>query len=203
MGSLLDAGSVSVPFESLKRVTRERKYAVEEVEGVLRGVATAATGGGDGSGSSGQTCPPFTPAEAASARLEHYVQQLQGLKRKLEATSLTESEDLGRIRARLQHLRDLGAPPRDGQVEWNRRRIDCLLVDHMLRAGYNRAAAGLAASAGIQPLVELHIFAGAQKVVEALRAHDCGQVLAWCEENRARLRKAKSRLEFKLRVQVR
>lgn len=54
-----------------------------------------------------------------------------------------------------------------------------------------------------QPLVELHIFAGAQRVVEALRAHNCGPALAWCEENRARLRKAKSRLEFKLRVQVR
>lgn len=53
-----------------------------------------------------------------------------------------------------------------------------------------------------QPLVELHIFAGAQRVVEALRAHDCGLALAWCEEHRARLRKARSRLEFKLRVQV-
>ncbi len=30
-----------------------------------------------------------------------------------------------------------------------------------------------------------------------------GPALAWCEEQRARLRKAKSKLEFKLRVQVR
>jgi macrophage erythroblast attacher len=51
--------------------------------------------------------------------------------------------------------------------------------------------------------VELHIFAGAQRVVEALRGHDCGPALAWCDEHRARLRKAKSRLEFKLRVQAR
>lgn len=53
-----------------------------------------------------------------------------------------------------------------------------------------------------QPLVELHIFAGAQRVVEALRGHDCGPALAWCEEQRPRLRKARSKLEFKLRVQV-
>jgi hypothetical protein len=50
--------------------------------------------------------------------------------------------------------------------------------------------------------VELHIFGGAQRVVEALRGHDCSEALAWCEDNRARLRKAKSKLEFKLRVQV-
>ena len=68
----------------------------------------------------------------------------------LEATSVTEREDLARCRARLQHLRDLGAPAPDAQIEWNRRRLDCLLVDHMLRGGYNQAAAGLAASANIQ-----------------------------------------------------
>lgn len=105
--------------------------------------------------------------------------------------------------------------------------------------------------------MELHIFEGAQGVVDALRAHNCGELqcllafghlpavvqcvrcaqieppmmlqlraapsalaaptptcldrcaplagpaLAWCEEQRPRLRKAKSKLEFKLRVQVR
>ena len=60
----------------------------------------------------------------------------------------------------------------------------------------------MAGSAGIQPLTELHIFRGAQRVAEALAHHDCGPALAWCEEHRPRLRKAKSRLEFKLRVQV-
>lgn len=189
MSALLDASSVSVPFESLKRVTRDRKYAVEEVEGVLKGVAAAAAGNEGGGGT------------ATAAQLDQYVQQLQGLKRKLEATAEQEDAELARCRARLAHLRGLGAPPRDGQVAWNRRRIDALLVDHMLRCGHNRAAAALAASAGIQPLVELHIFAGAQRVVEGLRAHDCGLALAWCEEHRARLRKARSRLEFKLRVQ--
>lgn len=40
----------------------------------------------------------------------------------------------------------------------------------------------------------------------AAKAHTvpppAGPALAWCEEHRPRLRKAKSRLEFKLRVQV-
>ncbi|PSC68261.1 Sorbitol dehydrogenase [Micractinium conductrix] len=140
MANMLDAGSVSVPFESLKRVTRERKYTVDEVEAVVKGVAKAAGGGGAPS------------ADAAAAQLEQYEQQLQGLKRKLEITSQAETDDLARCRVRLQHLRALGPPPRAaGQVEWNRRRIDCLLVDHLLRGGYNAAASGLAAAAGIEP----------------------------------------------------
>lgn len=32
----------------------------------------------------------------------------------------------------------------------------------------------------VQPLVELHIFEGAQSVVDALRAHDCGKGLLEC-----------------------
>lgn len=72
MSALLDASSVSVPFESLKRVTRERKYAVEEVEGMVKGLAAAASGdrGDDDKG-------------ATVAQLDQYVQQLQGLKRKV------------------------------------------------------------------------------------------------------------------------
>ncbi|PRW44610.1 macrophage erythroblast attacher [Chlorella sorokiniana] len=188
--NLLDAGSVSVPYESLKRVTRERKYMIEEAEGIGKGVAAAA-----------RDASLAHDASAAHARLDQLLSQLQGLKRKLEGTSLSEREDLARCRARLQHLRDLGAPDKDAQIEWNRRRLDSLLVDHMLRGGYNGAAAALASSSGIQPLVELHIFEGAQSVVDALRAHNCGPALAWCEEQRPRLRKAKSKLEFKLRVQ--
>ncbi|KAI7844811.1 hypothetical protein COHA_001691 [Chlorella ohadii] len=107
--NLLDAGSVSVPFESLKRVTRERKqvlgYMIEEAEGVSKGVAAAA-----------RDASLAQDASAAHAHLDQLVSQLQGLKRKLEATSLSEREDLARCRARLQHLRDLGAPDKDAQA---------------------------------------------------------------------------------------
>lgn len=76
MASALDAGSVAVPFESLKRVTRERKYFIEEVEGVIKGVQTAAAAAGGGGDAGGG-------ADAAQAHLEQYVVQLQGLKRKV------------------------------------------------------------------------------------------------------------------------
>lgn len=54
-----------------------------------------------------------------------------------------------------------------------------------------------------QELVDLHVFAGARKVVADLRQHDCTAALAWCEEHKGRLKKGKNKLEFKLRMQVR
>ena len=51
--------------------------------------------------------------------------------------------------------------------------------------------------------MDTHIYASARGVLEALARHDCGPALAWCEAHRPRLRKQKSKLEFKLRVQAR
>lgn len=54
----------------------------------------------------------------------------------------------------------------------------------------------------VQDFVELHIFAGAQNVVQHLRNHDCSAALKWCEDNRARVKRHRNRLEFKLRLQA-
>ena len=51
--------------------------------------------------------------------------------------------------------------------------------------------------------MDLHVFAGARKVVADLRQHDCTAALAWCEEHKGRQKKGKNKLEFKLRMQVR
>lgn len=54
----------------------------------------------------------------------------------------------------------------------------------------------------VQDLVDLHVFAGARKVVADLRQHDCTAALVWCEEHKGRLKKGKNKLEFRLRMQV-
>jgi hypothetical protein len=63
------------------------------------------------------------------------------------------------------------------------------------------AAARLAQQTGSEQLCDMHIFEDARRVVEGLQRHDCSVALAWCDENRVRLRKIKSSLEFKLRLQ--
>jgi macrophage erythroblast attacher len=53
----------------------------------------------------------------------------------------------------------------------------------------------------LQDLVDIDIFVDARKVVDALLNKDCSEALAWCAENKSKLKKSKSKLEFKLRLQ--
>ena len=68
----------------------------------------------------------------------------------LDATGEAEHADVGRLRARLAHLGELGQPARERHIEWNRRRLDRLLVDHLLRCGYHGTALKLIEAAGVQ-----------------------------------------------------
>lgn len=61
-----------MPFESLKRTTRDRKYAVDAVEETLAGLAQAPAG----------DTPAAQHADVLQ-RLSRYISELQGLKRKV------------------------------------------------------------------------------------------------------------------------
>ena len=47
----------------------------------------------------------------------------------------------------------------------------------------------------------MDIFLVCQRVEEALRVHDTGPCLLYCHENRSKLRRLKSSLEFQVRLQ--
>jgi macrophage erythroblast attacher len=84
---------------------------------------------------------------------------------------------------------------------WDETRLDRMLVDYMLRAGMHETAEKLADARDIRPLVELDIFSASRTIVDALRERDCAPALRWCAENRRRLAKVQSTLEFRLRLQ--
>ncbi|KAI6669095.1 hypothetical protein NL676_003980 [Syzygium grande] len=110
-------------------------------------------------------------------RLSSLVSRLQGLKRKLEEGSRTEHLQAQRCRARLDHLES--ADP-ENLSEWNN--------------------TPLAESTNIQDLVDIDVFLEA-KVIDALQNKEVGPALAWCGENKSRLKKSKSIFEFQLRLQ--
>lgn len=150
---------LQVPYESLRRISRDRKYTLDEVSAVLTALKDACQS-------------PLQAAEAHSL-LDRLVNQVQGLKRKVGRWSFRlqvlpsvalpaqltgpcsiclqcdeaaqfEEQDANRCRARLQHLKDAGAPPKDSVIEWNRPRLDRLLVDHLMRTGRLSTALQLA-----------------------------------------------------------
>jgi len=132
------------------------------------------------------------------------VGRLQNLKRKLTDIKSEESLYVSRSRQRLEHLNGLTKIPTansDAYTRWSRVRLDRILVDYMLREGFNETAGQLAREEGIEPYVDIELFTQAKRVEQALRRFSCTEALQWCNENKSNLRKMKSTFEFNLRLQ--
>ncbi|GMN51214.1 hypothetical protein TIFTF001_020364 [Ficus carica] len=175
-----------VPFEHYKKTIRANHRVVEkEMSAVVSAVSDAA----DRSDIS---------RDDAVSHLTSLVSRLQGLKRKLEEGSRAEHLQAQRCRARLDHLESVDA---ENLSEWNNVRVKRILVDYMLRMSYYDTAVKLAESSNIQDLVDIDVFQEAKKVIEALQNKEVAAALAWCADNKSRLKKSKSKFEFQLRLQ--
>lgn len=70
----------------------------------------------------------------------------------LQLTEIAEVEEqeAHRCKVRLEHLIKIGQPQKNHALEWNHKRMDRILVDHMLRSGFLESASQLASSAQIE-----------------------------------------------------
>ncbi|KAG8380715.1 hypothetical protein BUALT_Bualt06G0044800 [Buddleja alternifolia] len=136
--------------------------------------------------------------DEAVHHLNSLVSRLQGLKRKLEEGSSTEHLQAQRCRARIDHLESAEVENMSG---WNSIRLKRILVDYMLRMSYYDTALKLAESSNIQDLVDIDVFYEAKIVIDALQKKEVAPALAWCADNKSKLKKSKSKFEFQLRLQ--
>ncbi|KAJ8493370.1 hypothetical protein OPV22_015091 [Ensete ventricosum] len=179
---------VRVPLEHLKKTMRTNyRLAEKEVAVVLSSVAEAV-----------DSSDPMSRDDALT-HLSSLVSRLQGLKRKLEEGSRVENLHAQRCRARLEHLDSVADA--DKFAEWKDVRLTRILVDYMLRMSYYDTAKKLAETSKMQELVDIDIFLVAKKIIDSLRNKEVAPALAWCAENKSRLKKSKSKLEFQLRLQ--
>ena len=219
---VVEAPFVRVPFEALKRAAKERKYIVEEVEKVMGqikkhaegeggGPSTEAPAQGDGESmdvdvAEGSAAEPTTSGkdeeeEAWSRDIDGMLSALGGLKRKLDDSTKVESVHISRCKARVEHLMSLGSYGTDRALSWNRRRMKRLVMDYLLRQGYHATALqAVETDEGLAQLLELDIFRSAQAIVDSLKQRKCGVALEWCAKHRSKLKRIKSKLEFKLRI---
>ncbi|WOL03457.1 macrophage erythroblast attacher [Canna indica] len=179
---------VRVPLEHLKKTIRTNyRLAEKELAAVLHSVSEAAARS------------DAMSTDDALTHLSSLVSRLQGLKRKLEEGSVLESQQVQRCRARLDHLE--ASNDVDKLVDWKEARLRRILVDYMLRMSYYDTAKNLAEISNIQELVDINVFLEARKVIDSLQNKEVAPALAWCAENKSRLKKSKSKLEFQLRLQ--
>ncbi|KAJ4970575.1 hypothetical protein NE237_003674 [Protea cynaroides] len=179
-----------VPFEHFKKTIRANQRIIEKE-------ITASIGSfHDAAYHLGGVC--LTSKEEAVDYLTSLVSRTQWLKRKLEEDYRTEKLQAQRCRARLDHLQ---ATQTENFSEWKNTRVKRILVDYMLRMSYYDTAMKLAESSNILDLVDIDFFQEAKKVIDALQNKEVASALAWCAENRFRLKKSKSKFEFQLRLQ--
>lgn len=135
------------------------------------------------------------------------VERLQVLKRKADESISDELSAVQACKRRLDHVRQaiIHIIPRDLQTayfnEWKQTRLDRMIIEHFLRLGYYETAECLAVRKDIRELTNLDIFQTTRDVEEDLRQHQTAKCIAWCSDNKSKLRKINSTIEFQLRVQ--
>lgn len=135
-------------------------------------------------------------------------QKLQVLKRKADE-SITDELSVTQIcKRKLDHLKGIMPQSRNtGEVgqgsvdQWKRIRLDRLVIEHLLRMGYYETAEELAARSDVRHLTNLEIFQTSREVEDDLANHSTTKCVHWCIDNKSKLRKINSTIEFSLRVQ--
>ncbi|KAK6950469.1 GID complex subunit containing RING finger motif [Daldinia eschscholtzii] len=134
------------------------------------------------------------------------IARMRGVKRKLTAFADEEQRLHRHEEARVRHLNEVYSMYSVDDVKyeaWSRTRLDRLLVDYLLRHGYNQSARALAQEKGIEPLVDLDTFEQMSRIRKCILNRSVTEALAWCTagDTKKELRKMDSNLEFMLRFQ--
>lgn len=133
--------------------------------------------------------------------LEGMTEKLMLMKRKAEESIHDEIEAAKTCKRRLDHLTETESLVPAVTNAWKKKRLDRMLVEYFLRTGYYNTAIRLANYSGIEDLTNIDLFMVSRDVEKALAEKDTSKCLAWCYENKSKLRKMKSTLEFSLRQQ--
>ncbi|KAK4158422.1 CTLH/CRA C-terminal to lish motif domain-containing protein [Chaetomidium leptoderma] len=192
---LLDQPCLRLPYELLRKNFRSIHYPLEwdstSVKNLLKETANGSL--------NGKTSP-----QDVVKNLDQMLVKMRGLKRKLTAAAEEEDRLYRQMDSRVAHLRELADLNTVDDVKyeaWSRQRLDRLLVDYMLRHGYDSSAIALADERGMRDLVDIDTFVVMSKIRQSLEGGSVQEALAWCNENKKELRKMQSNLEFMLRCQ--
>lgn len=151
--------------------------------------------------------------------LNGFVEKLHILKRKADE-SIGEELVAGQVcKRRLDHLKlhcktstlsffDSSQPMNEeeqisiaAENQWKKVRLNRLIVEHFLRLGYYSSAEVLADRCGIREISNVDIFQVIREVEKDLSQHNTSKCIMWCIDNKSKLRKINSNIEFKIRQQ--
>lgn len=182
--------TLKVPYETLnKRFRAAQKNIDRETSHVTMVVAELE-----------KTLSSCPAVDSVVSLLDGVVEKLSVLKRKAVESIQAEDESAKLCKRRIEHLKEHSSDQPAAASMWKRKRMDRMMVEHLLRCGYYNTAVKLARQSGIEDLVNIEMFLTAKEVEESLERRETATCLAWCHDNKSRLRKMKvcelSRLVF-------
>jgi macrophage erythroblast attacher len=178
-----DQPVLRLPYELLRNNFRSAHFIVEKESQTLKNNLKETVGASVG----GKASP-----EDVLKSLDLMLAKMRGLKRKLGAHADEEAQLYRQMDARVAHLSEISDMHTVDDVKyeaWSRQRLDRLLVDYLLRQGYNDSASSLADERQIRDLVDIDTFVSMSKIRRALENGSVQEALAWCSENKKELRK--------------
>ncbi|KAF1957647.1 protein FYV10 [Byssothecium circinans] len=191
---ILDQPLLRMPYELSRR---NQKTAQRYLENSTKDILTLST-------KTAKQSPTLAPSTTLE-NIDTLISKMQGLKRKISTLHDEEKRLHKSTRARLQHLQDLYEVQSLVDVkydEWSRVRLSRLLVDYLLREGYEESAAHLAMSQEITELVDVDAFVACHRIEKSLREEsNTALALNWCKENAKELKKLGNDFELELRLQ--
>ncbi|XP_078409744.1 E3 ubiquitin-protein transferase MAEA isoform X1 [Cetorhinus maximus] len=183
--------TLKVPYETLnKRFRAAQKNIDRETSHVTMVVAELE-----------KTLSNCPAVDSVVTLLDGVVEKLSALKRKAVESIQAEDESAKLCKRRIEHLKEHSSDQAAAVNMWKKKRMDRMMVEHLLRCGYYNTAVKLTKQSGIEDLVNIDMFLTAKEVEESLERQETATCLAWCHDNKSRLRKMKSCLEFSLRIQ--
>ncbi|CAH2059602.1 unnamed protein product, partial [Iphiclides podalirius] len=135
------------------------------------------------------------------------VEKLKTMKRKASEAISEEVQAAYVCKKRLEHLKEQASAqqePASAQASlthWRKVRLDRMLVDYFLRNGYYDSAGKLADAKNLRELTNVDIYQAAAEVERELAARRTARCLQWCADNKSKLRKLSSTMEFNIRIQ--
>lgn len=176
-------------FKSVQRnVEREKEYLIPKLN---EAVNASASGNG-------------TP-EQTVASLDEMITRMKAYAKKLETLHEEEARLCHQSQRRINHLQELYGMQTLTDIkyeQWSQTRLNRYIVEYLFRTGFSKTAARLADIKGVTDLVDLGLHENCKRIADGIRQGETKEVLRWCGENRAVLKKQGSgELEFSVRFQ--
>ncbi|KAI6655019.1 Macrophage erythroblast attacher [Oopsacas minuta] len=210
----LEYSTIKVPYEILNKTYRNSQKDIDREISHLNNIFTKYQN---------MNLSELSDPEEQRAKLIQAVGEVEARLEQFQATVTNsiqaQQDNLQHCRERAEHLKEFAglyeahakASSRKSRREptekseelkqFEKSRVNRIVVDHLLRTGHFDTAVSLSKETGISHLVDIDLFQETREIERELRIHNPDPCLAWCLSNKSKLRKLNSNLECNIRLQ--